>query len=236
MTTTAVILAGGFGSRLQSMVNKVPKPMAPVNNAPFLHYQLRYLKHFGIRKVVFSVGYLHEIIVQQYKNSFLDIEISYAIEKEPLGTGGGIRLALEKCEADSVLVLNGDSFFDFNLRTFYQLHINGRTTISLALRHVDDASRYGTIKTDERHKVISFLEKGSQKIAGNINAGVYLLDRNFFLENTPKTKNFSIEKDFFETGLNTFQINAYEFDGYFIDIGIPEDYQKAQNDFEGFKY
>lgn len=236
MITTAIILAGGFGTRLQSVVSDLPKPMAPVNNQPFLNYQLNYLKHYGIKKAVLSLGYLPEKIKDYYGNNFNGLEIDYVIEKEPLGTGGGIRLALDKCAEEKVFILNGDSFFDVNLIEFYNLHSQNNSEISLALRKVNNADRYGTIEKNYENRIISFKEKSGFAKEGIINGGVYILDKKTFTTLTPANKNFSIEKDFFEKQLQTIQIKGFEFEGYFIDIGIPEDYTKAQHDLKGFKY
>jgi len=236
MIKEAVILAGGFGTRLQSVINDLPKPMAPVNGRPFLDYQLLYLKHFGVQRVILSVGHLNEKIIAHYNNTFEGLEIDYAIEKEPLGTGGGIRLAAEKCKSNSILILNGDSFFDINLNAFYNQHCSFKSDGSLALRKVANAARYGTVKTSGYSVISSFREKNGEDKPGLINAGIYFLKREIYLDKTEAGKNFSIEKDFFEKKLNELNIFGFEHDGYFIDIGIPEDYSKAQNDFKGFTY
>ena len=236
MTETAIILAGGFGTRLQSVVSDLPKPMAPVNGVPFLNYQLDYLKSAGIKKVVVSIGYLSDRVKEYYGAEHKGLSITYVVEHTPLGTGGGIRLAMQQCTDRDVLVLNGDSFFDIPLHQFYAWHITGQAQYSLALRKVPNASRYGKIETDSSGRVISFKEKSDDVQAGTINGGVYLLDRLGYLANTPETVGFSIEKDFFEKQLNNLVIKGFEFDGYFIDIGIPDDYHKAQHDFKEFKY
>lgn len=236
MLQTAIILAGGFGTRLQSVVSDLPKPMAPVNGEPFLNYQLQYLKHYGIKNIIFSVGYLPEKIQSVYKSDFKDLSISYVIEESPLGTGGGVRLAMEQCKDEFALVLNGDSFFDVDLHDYFRLHVNETSQFSLALRKVEDSSRYGTIETDANDRIISFREKTNENKSGRINGGVYILNKELYLKSTPEKINFSIEKDFFEKQLQTLQIRGFEFSGYFIDIGIPEDYTKAQNDFKGFTY
>lgn len=236
MIHTAIILAGGFGTRLQTVVNDVPKPMAPINNLPFLNYILFYLKHFGIKKVVLSTSYLSHKISDYYKNQFNGIDITYTIEKEPLGTGGGIRLAMENCLEHEILVLNGDSFFDFNLNEFYKEHLTHQSDFSLALRQVENASRYGTIELNQSSKIVRFKEKDGQNKPGLINAGVYILNKSLFLMNTQGNSVFSIEKDFYEKQLETLNIFGFKHEGYFIDIGIPEDYKKAQDDFKGFTY
>jgi len=236
MLHTAIILAGGFGTRLQAVVNDLPKPMAPVNGTPFLSYQLNYLKYHGVKRVVLSVGYLSEKITAYYGDNFNGIEILYAHETSPMGTGGGIRTALETCDDHHVLVLNGDSYFELDPADFYKKHLGSGSQFSLALRKVNDAGRYGTIEVNAQHRIVSFKEKTNLSQSGIINGGVYILDKPAFMQHTPAGRNFSIEKDFFEKELNNFIMNGFEFSGYFIDIGIPEDYQKAQNDFKEFKY
>ena len=134
------------------------------------------------------------------------------------------------------MVLNGDSFFDINLADFYAQHQNQKSQISLSLRTVSDSSRYGTIETNAENRITSFREKSGIAKEGKINAGIYILDKELYLQNTPANNNFSIEKDFFEKQLNNLVIKGFEYKGYFIDIGIPEDYTQAQHDFKEFKY
>ena len=236
MLKEAIILAGGFGTRLQAVVSDVPKPMAPVNNEPFLNYIFDYLLHFKIKHVVLSTGYLSEKISEHYKDEYKGVKISYAKEVEPMGTGGGIRLALQQCLTDNVLVLNGDSFFDVDLNLYYSKHISFNSDCSLALRKVDNASRYGTIKLDDSKVIKEFKEKDSVEQPGLINGGVYILNRKLFLNETEANVAFSIEKDFFEKRINELTFFGFEYQGYFIDIGIPEDYNKAQHDFKRFTY
>ena len=236
MLNTAIILAGGMGTRLKTIISDLPKPMAPIMNVPFLTYQLNYLKHFGIKKVIFSVGYLSEKIIAHYNQSFENISIEYSIEKNPLGTGGGIRMAMSNLKEDLVLILNGDSFFDLNLEQFYNLHLEQKAEFSLALRYVNNSERYGNIEFNSSHQITSFIEKNQLNQSGYINAGVYILSKKLYLQNTKPDINFSIEKEFFEKQLNQLIIKGFEFKDYFIDIGIPEDYLKAQDDFKEFKY
>jgi D-glycero-alpha-D-manno-heptose 1-phosphate guanylyltransferase len=236
LLTEAIILAGGFGTRLQSVVSNVPKPMAPINNVPFLNYIFDYLKFFKIEHVVLSTGYLSEKISEYYKEEFIGIKISYTKEETPLGTGGGIRLAMEKCTTKNILVLNGDSFFDVDLQAYYPLHAQFNSDCTLALRKVSNAARYGTIKLSDTASITEFKEKDGVEQEGLINGGVYILNRELFLSKTKPDIAFSIEKDFFENRINELHIFGFEYDDYFIDIGIPEDYKKAQDDFKRFKY
>ncbi|MES2516173.1 MAG: nucleotidyltransferase family protein [Bacteroidota bacterium] len=236
MLKEAIILAGGFGTRLQSVVADVPKPMAPVNNEPFLNYIFDYLKYYHIEKVVLSTGYLANKISEYYKDEFHGIKILYTKEQTPLGTGGGIRLAMTKCTMDDVLVLNGDSFFDVDIEDHYKNHMAGKSDCTLALRKVDNASRYGTIGLGDFNDIKVFKEKDNVEQSGLINGGVYILNRKLYLDKTETDETFSIEKDFYETRIKELNIFGFQYDGYFIDIGIPEDYKKAQDDFKGFAY
>ena len=236
MLKEAIILAGGFGTRLQAVVSDVPKPMAPINNEPFLNYVFDYLLHYKIEHVVLSTGYLADKISDYYKNEYRGIKISYTKEETPLGTGGGIRLAMTKCDTSNVLVLNGDSFFDVNIKDHFNNHISKQSDCSLALRKVFNASRYGTILLGTGNAVETFKEKDNIEQAGLINGGVYILNRKLYLSKTNEAVPFSIEKDFYESRINELHIFGFEYDGYFIDIGIPEDYNKAQTDFKNFKY
>lgn len=236
MIHTAIILAGGFGTRLQSVIQNVPKPMAEVNGRPFLDYQLKYLSHHGIQNVVLSTGHLAHVIHDRYRETFAGLKLSYAEEKAPLGTGGGIRQGLEQCNSNDVLVLNGDSFFDIDLKDFVSRHGESYADFSIALRAIRSAGRYGSITLNTKNRIVQFAEKSEASSAGLINGGIYLFNREKFLAGTVPGKTFSVEKDFFEKQLDTFNIMGFEYSGYFIDIGIPEDYHKAQHDFKEFKY
>lgn len=245
MTTTAIILAGGFGTRLRSVVSEVPKPMAPVNGWPFLVYQMRYLKNQGVKHVILSLGYMPEVIINYFGNKFEGLSISYVREDSPLGTGGGIRLAMLSCQEKDVIVLNGDSFFDVDLREMSSFYDDQHLEFILASRKVDDASRYGTLEVSGEMirgrdgvftAITSFREKQSDRTNGVINGGIYILNCSTFLSHTVPDENFSIEKEYFELNVGKLKCGTYISKGYFIDIGIPEDYSKAQLDFKEFKY
>lgn len=236
MIREAIILAGGFGTRLREVVSDVPKPMAWINGKPFLHYLFRYLENFDIERVIMSTGYMAETIENYFTTQHGDIAITYVREHTPMGTGGGIRLALEQCEDQHVLVLNGDSFLDVDLLAFAEQHHEKQAAASLAVRRVEDGSRYGTLQI-ENERVIAFREK-SPDTSGEawINGGVYILDRDQYLAQTLPEKNFSIETDFFAPHTGDMNFHAFACEGYFIDIGIPEDYYRAQHDFTAFRY
>jgi D-glycero-alpha-D-manno-heptose 1-phosphate guanylyltransferase len=235
MIRQAIVLAGGFGTRLQKVVQDVPKPMALINGRPFLDYQLNYLKSFGIEHIIFSVGYKHEHISGFFGDSYQGLKIDYAVEKEPLGTGGGIRLAFENVSDELALVVNGDTLFEVNLQDFYHKHIQANAAISLALRQVADVSRYGSVEVDSGGRIRGFTEKGSKSGAGLINGGVYLIEKDFFARNNFPEK-FSMEQDAFEQYYQKEALYGFTYDAYFLDIGIPEDYQKAQDEFRQLGY
>lgn len=235
MTPTAIILAGGLGTRLKPTVTDLPKPMAPVNGKPFLSFLLRYLNHYGIKQVLLSVSHLREKIMNHFGNHAEGLAINYIIEETPQGTGGGLRLALEHCTDEKVIVLNGDSFFDIDLERFSEMHDASGSVFSLALRKVDDTSRYGAISASDDGRILSFAEKQNHGGAGSINGGVYLVNRQAFLSET-HAGIFSLEKDYLEKKAGTLPVYGFTFEGYFIDIGIPEDYRRAQHELAGFKY
>ena len=220
----AIILAGGFGTRLQSVVSSVPKPMAPVQNRPFLEYILDYLKKYDITDVVISVGYLHDVIINHFGHSYSNINITYAIEDHPLGTGGGIKFAASKLNEDVAVVLNGDSFFDINLHKLFSFYSNNNADIVLSLKYMRNVSRYGCVDLDDMNRVVDFHEKGQIVENGFINGGIYIFNREILDECSDV---FSFEKDFLEKK-SSLKIMGIPFNDSFIDIGIPEDYQKIQ--------
>ena len=218
----AVILAGGLGTRLRGVIGEIPKCMAPVAGKPFLQYQLEWLSRFGIRHVVFSVGYLKEQVIDFVKAREWPFAVSFAVEKEPLGTGGGIRLALQKCREKQVFVLNGDTFYNVDLRA-----LSFTAPVTLALKPMRDFDRYGAVDWDG-DLVTGFREK-QYCAEGLINGGVYAIDRSQ-LDMSLFPKTFSFEREVLEP-LTDYGLVAGEVqDGYFIDIGVPEDYARAQRE------
>ena len=218
----AIILAGGLGTRLRSVVSEVPKCMAPVGGKPFLQYQLEWLSRFDISHVVLSVGYLKEVIEEFVASREWPFKVSYAVEKEPLGTGGGIRLALSKCRGKKVLVLNGDTFFNVDLKA-----LTFTAPVTLALKPMRDFDRYGAVDWDG-DLVNAFHEK-AHCAEGLINGGVYAIDRTT-LDMGLFPKKFSFEKEVLEPLADYGLVAGMVADGYFIDIGIPEDYARAQRE------
>lgn len=228
-----IVLAGGLGTRLRSVVSEVPKCMAPVNGKPFLYYLLTALSQYSIGKVVLSVGYKHECIenwVRKNGGGF-PFEIEFAVEETPLGTGGGIRLALEKCSSDDVCIMNGDTFFNVDLALLQEAHgLSGRL-LTMAVKHLKYFDRYGTVTIDESGTVTGFNEKRFCE-DGYINAGVYMVSDKWLLKDMPEK--FSFETDYLQPKAMQGRVHGFVSDGYFIDIGIPLDYAKANEDFKDF--
>jgi len=229
----AVILAGGLGSRLRSLVSEVPKPMAQVTGKPFLSFLLDYLASSGVQRVILSVGYMHEAIRGCFGPSYNSMELSYVVEEKPLGTGGALKRSLSDARTGSILVLNGDSYLRLDASSFAGFHFSNRSTVTIAVKKMEECDRYGTVHLDG-DKVSAFAEKGLTK-SGYINAGVYLLDvdRCGLLE--VKEDCFSFEKDFLQYRKGEGSVYAFICNDYFIDIGIPEDYMRAQKELSNLK-
>jgi len=229
MKFDVIILAGGLGTRLQSVVADVPKPMAPVANQPFLNHILKLLPLANINKIILSVGYKYQKIEAYYGKSFENIPIVYSIEDEPLGTGGGIKLALAEVQTEHCLIMNGDTYFDIDLEQFWQVHLLCKHNITLALKQVENPDRYGTVLL-QKNQIIKFSEKEVGLKLGLINGGVYWFNMKTF-NDLPSVDKFSFESDFLEKKVNQLKMGGYIDGGLFIDIGIPTDYERAQSIF-----
>ncbi len=224
-----IILAGGFGTRLQSVVKDVPKPMAPVADIPFLEWLINYLSKFSPNKIILSTGYKHEIIEAHFGKSFKNIPIVYSIETDPLGTGGAIKKAFNLVSTENCLVLNGDTFLQIDHLNFLNFHIKSDALFTMALKPMKNPARYGTVET-EGETIKKFNEKNPDLAEGLINTGVYLMKKEI-LKHFPEQEKFSFETDFMEPKTGEIEMKSYITDDYFIDIGIPEDYKKANDEF-----
>jgi len=226
----AVILAGGKGTRLQSSVPNLPKPMAPIGEQPFLQVLLSDLVMRGITDITLSVGYRHNIIMDFFGNSFQGVPVHYVIESSPLGTGGALLKALSRYNSDElVFVFNGDTLIQLDLVAMYQTFTQSTADIGIALKAVSDASRYGCVAlSPDSSQVLHFEEKGDST-AGYINAGVYLLRADFF-SRFNFSQHFSLEEDCFREKLHDIRFFPFITKGYFIDIGIPDDFRRAQTE------
>jgi D-glycero-alpha-D-manno-heptose 1-phosphate guanylyltransferase len=222
----AIILAGGFGTRLRSVIHDIPKPMSLIGEKPFLEFLLKQLSLSGFTRVILSVGYRHEIIQQYFGHSFGAMQLDYCVEDTPLGTGGAIAKALQQTAANDVLVLNGDSILLASPERFYDFHCGQNTPVSVALKADANFCRYGAV-TIEGNRIVRFEEK-RHVTEGVFNAGVYLLNASVKDSLSNFTPPFSIEKEVFEK--HVFPISGCVFHDFFIDIGVPEDYARAQNE------
>lgn len=228
MIKEAIVLAGGLGTRLREVVKDVPKPMADINGKPFLEYVLRFLDKQGLEKVVLSVGYRYEFIIEYFGDRFANIKLDYLIEDEPLGTGGAIKKAIRLIDEDEVFIFNGDTFFKIDLFKFYEFHLRKKSRLSIALKMMNKTDRYGIVKIDKNNRITAFLEK-NEKQDGLINGGIYLMNKEFFLSFNLPDK-FSFERDFLERYYKDYELYGFPSESYFIDIGVPEDYDKAKYD------
>mgnify|MGYP003302707658 CR=1 FL=1 len=219
----AVVLAGGFGTRLKGCIDNIPKPLAPVNGKPFLLYLLDYLYANGVHRAIISTGYLAEKVEQAIGNRYRGMTVEYSVEDTPLGTGGGIKKALRKCTDDNVIVCNGDSFFDVDLFGMRRFHLDSGYPVTLAAKFIENAHRSGLLEFSNG-KLCGFTENGIAP-SGFINGGVYFINRTL-LESIDEDK-FSFEKSVLA---GPFDIGVYESSGYFIDIGVPESYELANKE------
>lgn len=222
----AVVLAGGLGTRLRQVVADVPKPMAPIQGKPFLAYLLSHLKRQGITRVVLPVYHLSDSVRGYFQSHYEGMDIFYAQEDEPLGTGGAMVNALPylRDHHEPVFILNGDTFLKLDYQAMYAQHQRQQSSLTMALKAVEDCARYGKVMTDGM-LIEAFREKGEPG-PGLINAGVYLIHPGLF-NAFDLPASFSFEKDFLQPHLLTLKPQAYIAYDYFIDIGIPEDYARA---------
>lgn len=232
MIKEAIILAGGFGTRLRSVVSDVPKCMALIDGKPFLYYLIEFLQKNGIEHFIFSVGYLHEVIEKYLQQNYPELNVYISLETEPLGTGGAIQFAAGKTSEKNVLVCNGDTFYKIDVDLLNQFHIQKNAACSLSLKPMNNFDRYGVVELNEDDSIKNFKEKQFYE-TGLINGGVYALNILKFLEEGLPEK-FSFEKDYLEKKVRLIETKPGIFgivqDHYFIDIGIPEDYEKAQKE------
>ncbi len=222
----AIVLAGGLGTRLRGAVPDLPKPMAPVAGRPFLAWVLDPLVDAGFERVVLAVGYRHEAIRDHFGTIYRGLPVAYSVEDRPLGTGGAIRLAAEDLPDTPFFVLNGDTFVELDYAAMHAAHVQGAERMSIAVCRVTDTGRYGALDIDGGH-VRGFHEKGRGG-PGMINAGTYLLSPEV-LRHVPPGEAFSFEQQVLVPMVQALRPAAFELRGLFVDIGVPEDYARAQH-------
>lgn len=226
----AIVLAGGLGRRLRSVVPDLPKPMAPINGRPFLEYLFDYWIGQGIRRFILSVGYRRDAIQSHFGESYRSTGISYAAEDTPLGTGGALlRAVTELTSQEPFIVINGDTYFEVDLAVLARFHTGCGADMTLALREVADCSRYTRIELDEGGQIGVFHTRGGLVGAGLINGGVYLATKKVFEDFAEEPeREISLEDDVFPRMVDYGKrICGYRCHGRFIDIGVPDDYRRA---------
>ena len=229
MIREAIILAGGLGTRLQSEVAQLPKSMAPVDGIPFLNFVISYLEKEGIEHFIFALGHQHEIISRYVDGKFSSISKTYSVEHAPLGTGGAIKKACEHVKGKDVIIVNGDTLFNIDLSKLSSAHQQFGADCTIALKHLQHFSRYGKVDIGKDGRITGFHEKKIHE-SGLINGGIYALNvPSFLAAGLPVA--FSFERDYLERSVDTKKIYGIEMEQYFIDIGVPEDYQRFQQDF-----
>ncbi len=222
----AIILAGGYGTRLRQVLPNLPKSMAPIAGRPFLEILITTLAKKGITRIILSIGYMAEKITSYFGNEFEGIELIYEIENMPLGTGGAVRQAITQCKEDHVYVFNGDTYIDLEIQEV-EIHWQENRRPIIVARRVEHTERYGRLDV-AYGKVIGFSEKGISG-PGLINAGCYIFPNNFLGHFLPGNT-FSLERDFLAPMVRKHCFDCFVTKGHFIDIGIPEDYARAQSE------
>jgi len=221
-----LILAGGLGTRLSKILSDRPKPMAPVAGRPFLEYLILQLRGHGFTDIVLCIGYLGDQVRAYFDDgSDWGVYILYSHEPEPLGTGGAIKIAAELVEEENFLVMNGDSFLDIDLHELVNYHLKKRALATMALVEVEDPARYGAVEIDENGELENFAEKGESSKSKLINGGIYVFNRKIF-DYIPRGK-VSLEKEVFPKLIGK-GFYGRPVKGFFIDIGVPEDYEWLQ--------
>ena len=228
MISTAIVLAGGLGTRLKGVLKGLPKPMAPIRDRPFLEYQMDFWIDQGISRFILSVGYLNQTILSHFGNSYRSVEINYVQENTPLGTGGGLLMA-SKSLAEPFLLLNGDTFFEVDLNDLCLFNNEHDAEWTMSLFRSKDLDRYMGLDLEDNGEILS-LQSGGNELTLLANGGVYLVNPSALkrLNDKPYTKS-SLENDllpkFISLGVGLY---GFESSGKFIDIGVPEDYYRAQ--------
>ncbi len=221
---TAIILAGGLGTRLRPVVNDRPKVLAMVHGEPFLTYLLRRCVRLGVEKIILATGYRADAVAATYGDHFESAALVYSVETEPLGTGGALRLAAGQVETDRVLVMNGDSYCTANLAAFETWHEQHGAVASLVLIESDDTARYGNVVVGDDSRVQRF----SEKVVGQgwINAGVYIMAKDR-ISTIPAARSVSLEREVFPQWAAQDNLYGYRTSGRLLDIGTPDSYAQA---------
>jgi D-glycero-alpha-D-manno-heptose 1-phosphate guanylyltransferase len=219
----AIILVGGKGTRLKSILTDRPKPMAIVAGKPFVEWIVLLLQRQGIQRIVMCTGHLSEVVEAYFADRHnFGVEITFSKDPFPLGTGGAIRHSLKQTVSEHLLVLNGDSYRYFDCSKLLTLHRKKNARASMCLTQVEDCSRFGSVRIDENNMILEFVEKDQTSARGLVNSGIYLFEREI-IERFPKDKKFSLEHELFPQLIGK-GLYGFLFSGDFIDIGTPESF------------
>ena len=219
-----IVLCGGLGKRLRSVISDRPKPMAEIGHRPFLDILIAYTSRYGFRRFILCLYYMKEVIKEYYRGK----GIIFSEEEEPLGTGGAIKKAEPLIKSSPFLVMNGDSFIPLDLNKFITFHSEKKAAVSIALAKAEKTEDYGAVRLGDDERIVNFSEKRKEK--GLVNAGVYLFKRNV-LSLIPSSTNYSLEYDLFPRMVGK-GLYGYQTDETLIDIGTPKGYKRAQEMFK----
>lgn len=225
-SVTAAILAGGLGTRLRSVVADRPKILAEIHGRPFLSYLLDQLADAGVRSVVLCTGYMGAKVRAAFGDSHRGVRLVYSQEPSPLGTGGALRFAADHLVSSTVLVLNGDSYCQADVGAFWAAHCAADSRATVLLVRVEDARRFGQVELDEGGRILRFEEKGARTGPGWINAGMYLIDRQW-VDTIPSGRAVSLEREVFPAWIDR-GLRGWRSSGRFLDVGTPESYRAAE--------
>lgn len=224
----AIILAGGLGTRLKGYANGLPKPMVDISGRPFLEIIMDKLVSANFQRVCLAVSYKAQKIIDHFGCSYKGMDVIYSKEKIPLGTGGAIKQAITQLGSTDIFILNGDTIVDVDYSLLLGFHKKNKADLSITIYKESNYDRYGTVITNQQDRVIDFIEKQTMA-EGSINAGVYIIDKTL-LEQLSLPDMFSFENDLMEKEVANIKEYAFSTDGYFIDIGIPEDLERAREE------
>jgi len=221
------ILAGGLGTRLRPALADVPKPLAPVGGRPFVLYLLDQLADAGFRHVAFLVGYRGDQMRRTLGARYRHLSLAYSQEPAPLGTAGALRLALPRVKGETLLLMNGDSFCEVAFARLVAEHRERRADLTMVLTKVPDADRFGSVHFQADRRIARFAEKQTGGGAGWINAGIYVIERNF-IDKIPPDKAISLERNLLPAWVQSHCVFAHPSPGRFLDIGTPVSYAGAE--------
>lgn len=228
-----LILAGGLGTRLAHLIPDLPKTLAPIQNKPFLYYLVQQLQEQGVERIIFSLGHRSTQIIDYVQSEFKDLKASFVVEQKALGTGGAIMNSIKEIESDNFFLVNADTFYNISFDQLEKYHLNKNAGITVSVKPIQKPSRYGTVISDLQGRILEFKEKSDIEY-GLINGGIYCINKYYFQSKTWEPV-FSLEKDVLEKYVSQDQMYSLVQDQYFIDIGVPEDYLKSQNEIPNIK-